>query len=339
MSDGADVAKTVFINDERELRCCWRILAFLVAFLIFTSMLAVIVAVLAMSLPRSGSLIVRLDNDPSSASQLARSFVDTITPLSATLAASLLCARLLEQRPLSSVGYKLHSRWFRDFALGLILGTLTLAVSVGIMAAAGAASFEVQAAASLRLASGFGGLLLFFLLAAAFEELFLRGFVFQAIAHNVGPVAAIGITSIAFSLLHIRNPNVTIFAIFNTVLAGVWLGVAYWLTRSLWFATGLHASWNFAMVWIFGLPVSGLTAFMDFAWFRGQPGAPVWLSGGDYGPEGGLAATTALALSALLIWKSGMFRASPEMLDALRHGSLRKKPESEHEPLERKEPI
>jgi membrane protease YdiL (CAAX protease family) len=338
MSEVAGVAKTIFINDEGELRCGWRILAFMVAFLILTTMIAVLVAAFAMLSPAFGSLFAGRDHDASGLRQLARSFVETTGLLTAAGAASLLCARLLERRTFSSVGYKLHPGWFHDLALGLVLGAITLAIAVGTIAAAGAVSFEVQSGAALRIALGFAGLGLYFLLAAAFEELLVRGFVFQAIAHNVGPVAAIAITSVAFSLLHIGNPNVTIFAILNTVLAGVWLGVAYWLTRSLWLATALHASWNFAMVWIFGLPVSGLTAFVDFACLRGRPGMPVWLSGGDYGPEAGFAATIALALSTIAIGKSGVFRASLEMLAALRHGTPATKNESETFQLELKEP-
>ena len=314
MSDSADAAKTIFVNDEGELRCGWRALAFLVAFLILSSILAVFVAALGAFFPAIGSLISRAQTDTSIAHRLAGSFLSTITLLTAALVASLLCARLLERRSLSSIGYKLHSGWLRDVALGLILGTVSLALSVGIMAGAGAASFEVNAGDTLRLAWSFSVLLLFFLLAAAFEELLLRGFVFQALAHNLGPVAAIAITSVAFSLLHIGNPNVTFFGMFNTILAGVWLGVAYWMTRSLWLATALHASWNFAMVFIFGLPVSGLTSFIELALLQGRPGSPVWLSGGDYGPEAGAAATAALLAATLVVWKSGLFHPSSEML-------------------------
>ena len=110
------------------------------------------------------------------------------------------------------------------------------------------------------------------------------------------------------------------FSTINTMLAGIWLGIAYLMTRSLWLPTALHWSWNFAMVFIFGLPVSGLTTLSEFAWLRGVVGEPVWVSGGSYGPEAGLAATLALILSTLAIWKSGLFAASGEMLLAIRHG-------------------
>ena len=39
--------------------------------------------------------------------------------------------------------------------------------------------------------------------------------------------------------------------------AGVMLGAAYMLTRSLWLPMGLHAAWNFTQGEVFDIPVSG----------------------------------------------------------------------------------
>jgi hypothetical protein len=74
------------------------------------------------------------------------------------------------------------------------------------------------------------------------------------------------------------------------------------------------------MVFVFGLPVSGFTTLDQLAWLRGTTGEPMWLSGGSYGPEAGLAATAGLVLSTLAIYKGGLFSASDEMITAIRHG-------------------
>ena len=245
-----------------------------------------------------------------------------ITNLVAALIATALSARLLEHRSLASVGYKLHRGWRRDFALGSLIGAALLALAVGIEAAAGAVSFDVQTRDGWFLIRAFALLFCFFLIAGAIEELLFRGFAFQALVHNIGPFVAIAFTSTLFGLAHIRNDNVTAFSTINTMLAGVWLGVAYLMTRSLWLATALHYSWNLVMVFVFGLPVSGIKLFSHLAWLNGQAGSPVWLSGGDYGPEGGTAATIVLIISTLAIWKSGLFAPSEEMLAAIRHGSI-----------------
>src|SRR6185369_14096246 len=160
----------------------------------------------------------------------------------------------------------------------------------------------------------------FFLAAGAFEELLFRGFAFQALTHNLGGAAAIGITAVFFGAAHIGNDNASVFSTINTILAGVWLGLAYLITRSLWLATALHYSWNFAMAFVFGLPVSGFTTFDGVSWLQGHSGSPLWVSGGSYGPEAGMCSTVALLVSTMVIWRSGFFKASPEMLAAIKHG-------------------
>ena len=66
-------------------------------------------------------------------------------------------------------------------------------------------------------------------------------------------------TSVLFGLAHIMNPNATWFSSFAiAVEAGLLLGGAYMLTRSLWLPMGLHAAWNFTQGEIFDVPVSGI---------------------------------------------------------------------------------
>ena len=66
-------------------------------------------------------------------------------------------------------------------------------------------------------------------------------------------------TSALFGIAHIFNPNATWFSSFGiAVEAGVLLGGAYMLTRSLWLPMGLHAAWNFTQGEIFDVPVSGI---------------------------------------------------------------------------------
>ena len=305
----------------------------------------------------------------------------------AVVAATAVCAPLLEHRSFASVGFKLHRGWWRDFLLGCATGGAAIALSVGIIKLGGAVAFErashaeapmrrpdIQAAhlthllswadherklavranadtpEDARRARAFGaqgiGLCrtehmffgeerlpimrsmilagavaaLFFLVAAAFEELLFRGFVFQALEHNIGPITALALTSVPFGIAHLGNPSATVFSTINTVLAGLWLGAAYLATRSLWLTTGLHFSWNFVMAICFGLPVSGLVTVDRLAMVNGRSGSPEWLSGGSYGPEGGFAATMVLMVATAWIWRSRIFLPSDEMLDSLKHG-------------------
>lgn len=318
----ADSFIAIFINDEKELRSGWRALLFFVTFALAIMLLTGITETLARLIPslrflRGGALP---DVPISERLQLLATLFAQTEILVAALIASAVCGRWLERRTLASVGYKLHRGWARDFGLGSLIGAAALALTVGLETAAGAAHFTVQTTAAGPLALGAGYLFVFFLFAGAFEELVFRGFIFQALTHNIGALPAVGITAVLFGAAHVDNTNFSAYAFINTVLAGVWLGVAYLKTRSLWLATALHYSWNFAMVFIFGLNVSGIPTFERLAWLHGESRPPLWISGGEYGPEAGVAATLALLISTLLIWKIGGLRATDEMLAAIRHG-------------------
>ncbi|MGA9773336.1 MAG: CPBP family intramembrane glutamic endopeptidase [Blastocatellia bacterium] len=329
MSDQKEVASKInkvvgkiFINEERELRSGWRVLIFFLLFLLAAILLNTLLDAIASVFPPVRNLLREPDNEEEASARLVLYYsVGQIANLAAALAASALCARLFERRSLASVGYKLHRGWLRDFALGSLIGAASLALAVGIEAAAGAVRFDVSTRGGWFLVWAFLFLFFFFLVAAAVEELLFRGFPFQALLHNNGWFVAIAVTSILFGLAHIDNANASLFSVINTILAGVWLGIAYLMTRSLWLVTALHYSWNLAMIFIFGLPVSGLKSFSQFAWLRGQAGAPVWLTGGDYGPEAGVAVTIVLIISTAAIWKSRLFAPSEDMLEATRHGS------------------
>jgi membrane protease YdiL (CAAX protease family) len=315
MSEVSDIASRVLMSEEGELRSVWRALIFLFAFMLAQMLLS--------SLTQAVGAGRQLQPEALSAAS-ARSLIYLILErtelLASVVAASALCARLLERRSFASIGYKLHRGWLRNFALGSLIGTATLMIAVMVELGAGAATFKAQAKSFGTMAFGLAALFIYFVIAAAAEELLFRGFAFQAFLHNLGPTAAVAISSSAFGLAHLTNPNPTVLSTLNTILAGIWLAVAYIATRSLWLPTALHYSWNLAMVFIFGLPVSGITNLSELALMSGQTRGPLWLSGGSYGPEGGAAATLAMILSTLVISKSGLFAPDQDMLAAIKHG-------------------
>ncbi len=321
MSDPHEVARYIFINDENELRSGWRILLFLICFIMTAALLTGLARAFSTLFPSLDFIFVMpSQSDHPSTHAVLNLLVSNLMTLAAALIASAICARTLEHRSLGSVGFKLHRGWPRDFGLGSTMGAASLAIAVGIAASAGALTFAVQTREVAPFVRGLFIASLFFVIAAATEELIFRGFPFQALVHNLGGAKAVAITSLIFGMAHVANPGASVFSTINTVLAGIWLGLAYLMTRSLWFATALHWSWNFAMVFIFGLPVSGLTTLGGLAWLTGTPGDPSWISGGSYGPEAGVAATIALILSTFAIWKSGLYTPSEDMLVAIKHG-------------------
>jgi membrane protease YdiL (CAAX protease family) len=134
--------------------------------------------------------------------------------------------------------------------------------------------------------------------AALGEELLLRGYVFAVLRESVGWRWTLIATSIVFGLLHIPNPGSDPQSITLVMLAGFFLGSILLATRSLYAATLAHFAWNWFMAAGLHSPVSGLPVLAPD--YRVIDAGPDWLTGGRWGPEGGLAA--AFGMFAVLIY-------------------------------------
>jgi hypothetical protein len=158
------------------------------------------------------------------------------------------------------------------------------------------------------------GSLLIFVLGAAAEEVWFRGYPLQTLLRAWTFWIALIPSCVFFALVHLLNPNVAPrFTFINTLLAGVWLAVAYLRTRSLWFPLGVHWAWNWTMGALFGIPVSGITKITPAPLLRMTDTGPVWLTGGSYGLEGGAICTLILIISTIFIWRTSLLSATPEL--------------------------
>jgi membrane protease YdiL (CAAX protease family) len=134
--------------------------------------------------------------------------------------------------------------------------------------------------------------------AALSEEIMFRGLPLVLMASALGRGSALVLVAgLVFALFHSLNPGVTSLGLGNIALAGIFLGVAFYAPGGLWTAFGAHLGWN-ATLAALDAPVSGLP--FDIPLLDYCAGDPVWLSGGRFGPEGGLIATFAIT-AALLV--------------------------------------
>lgn len=134
--------------------------------------------------------------------------------------------------------------------------------------------------------------------AALAEEMMFRGLPMVVAARVLGRGRAIVLLSVLFALAHIRNPDVTAAGLGNIALAGIWLSLAFFSPGGMWTAFGAHLGWN-ATLAALAAPVSGLP--FDIPYIDYRMGRPVWLTGGAFGPEGGLLATVALTVTVVLV--------------------------------------
>ena len=93
--------------------------------------------------------------------------------------------------------------------------------------------------------------------AACSEELLFRGYGFAVMRERFGWQVAVGVTSLAFALLHLTNPGAGAQSLALVALAGVWLGVVRVVTESLWATGAAHFGWNAVMALVLHTPVSG----------------------------------------------------------------------------------
>lgn len=186
--------------------------------------------------------------------------------------------RFIDKESFRSMGF--YPKGFRkQVLLGLGLGALIMA--------AGFASLvflnEIQCTGTNVVP---GNILLgicFFVLVAFSEELLLRGYILNNLMKSMNRMLALLISSVFFSLLHIMNPSFSWFSFFNILLAGIFLGLPYVYTQSLWLPVALHFSWNFFQGTIFGFNVSGQTTYSLFTQTRVSD--TIW-NGGKFGFEG-----------------------------------------------------
>lgn len=209
-------------------------------------------------------------------------------------------------------------------ALGAGLLGLTVALIAALPTSSAVVVFEPRVPWSLLV--WFPALVV----AAAWEEVAFRGYAFQWLVRGTGNLIAwaasyvvpldpdalgqllakigwVALFSLAFGAAHGSNPDASWLAVVNTVLAGVWFGVAVLRSGALWFAIAMHFAWNFTQGCFFGLPISGLggpeSGFVVPTVLVTTLDGPAWATGGGYGVEASVPCTVvlfvAIAVSAL----------------------------------------
>lgn len=215
--------------------------------------------------------------------------------------------RFAERRSLMSLGFGVSGP-LRRIAIGLAAGLGLFSLSTLVPAAFGFYVLEEQPLAWA------GALLLFCAwgVQGTAEELLLRGWMLPVLGARYNWIAGVLVSSAAFAILHGLNPNIGPVAVLNLALFG--LLTAFWALREggIFGVSALHVIWNWSQTNLYGLSTSGMRieAGLLMDW---EESGPDWLTGGAFGPEGGLAVSAALLLSiAWLLWISRRAVDSPE---------------------------
>ena len=128
------------------------------------------------------------------------------------LTSNFFALRIYERQPLVSIGLRWSAAARRNLALGLAGGMGSAALVVGLPLLAGAAHLRVDDGTSFS-AGRFLFVALLLLLGATGEEMFFRGYGFQALLEAWGPYTTILPVGAIFALLHGGNPGSTPLAL------------------------------------------------------------------------------------------------------------------------------
>lgn len=258
----------VFLN-KTGLRAGWRLLIFAAIFLVLWTVSIFLIGLFLR--PTRGVF--------SPSAQFLGEFAGF---LAAFLAAWIMSH--VEARPMGVYGLAARGAFGKHFWYGCLFGFCEIIALIGLIAAFGGYTFGSLAEHGGAIAKWalFWGV--FFVVVGLFEEFFFRGYALYTAADGIGFWPAAVLLSVSFGAVHFQNSGEGWVGVAGVVFAGLFWSFTLKRTGSLWFALGMHATFDFGETFLFSVPDSGMIfpGHLSNATLHG----PNWLTGGTPGPEG-----------------------------------------------------
>lgn len=228
------------------------------------------------------------------------------------IAVTFLAARLLDRRRFGDLGLRPRRGYAGDVAIGTTIGAACMFAIAVVEDSCGWATYapgRVDVAGLESMLPALGSTLSVFVGVAVFEELLFRGYYLTNLAeglasrgatsHRVAAVVAVFVSSLTFGLAHATNPSVTPLAVTLIAFGGVLLAVGYVMQGDLAIPIGVHLGWNFFQNAL-DMPVSGQTQLGRIGLVIRTETGPDVITGGAFGPEGGVTGAFAMLLGIAL---------------------------------------
>jgi uncharacterized protein len=273
----------IFLNDE-GLRAGWRVLIYL-AFVA--------------GLEFGGGMVMR---------QFVRPVRGVFSPgylfsqevfTFAVLFGAALIMSWIERRPVGVYGLPARDAFGKLFWQGWILGLCEVTALIGLIAALRGYSFGMLAVHGGEIVRWSLLWSAFFVVVGLFEEFAFRGYTLYTLADGIGFWPAAILLSALFGAVHLSNPGEGWIGAASVMTIGLILAFALRRTGNLWFAVGLHASFDFGETFLYSVPNSGIV--FDGHLSKASLDGPRWLTGGTVGPEGSIFSFLTMAILALVI--------------------------------------
>jgi membrane protease YdiL (CAAX protease family) len=126
-----------------------------------------------------------------------------------------------------------------------------------------------------------------FVLVGVAEGFAFSGYPLFALARGLGFWPAAALLAVVFGGLHFAvNAGENWLGSVSLVIVSLLVAFTLRRTGSLWFAIGIHAAWDWAQSFLYGVPDSGIAVagHLLSPSFQGSP----WMTGGTAGPEASL---------------------------------------------------
>ncbi|HEV2103353.1 MAG TPA: CPBP family intramembrane glutamic endopeptidase [Candidatus Acidoferrum sp.] len=205
----------------------------------------------------------------------------------------------IERRSAGDYGLPLAEAFGKKFWLGMLLGLAEISLLIGLISAFGGYSFGSLALSSKGIV-GYGLLhLVFFTMVGFFEEFAFRGYTQFTLADGLGFWPAALVLSLGFGAVHLHNPGEGPVGAASVALVGIFFAFTLYRTGSLWYAVGLHASFDWGETFLFSVPNSG--TFMQGHLSNSILHGAKWLTGGTVGPEGSVFCFLTMGLQFLIV--------------------------------------
>ncbi|MFC1785353.1 lysostaphin resistance A-like protein [Candidatus Neomarinimicrobiota bacterium] len=279
--------KNIFVNpSENRLRTGWRILIFIIIFLAIAKILNILIKLLGG--PPEDKILSEL---------LKSAFLIIVTFI-----AVFICRKFIDKKSFKSFGLEFKKNGLTDLLIGFLISGLLISMVFLALNIMGYVEIENFGYDILYINTIITSLLWFFIIGISvswFEELTFRGYLLQNLTDGIGIKWAALLSSVIFGLLHLLNPNASVLPGIIIILITFLLVLGWLRTGQLWIPFGLHAGWNFFMGPIFGFPVSGM---VEDSLLKLTITGPEWITGGDFGPEGGFLVLPIIGIGFILLF-------------------------------------
>ena len=206
---------------------------------------------------------------------------------------------LIERRSPGVYGLPIAEAFGGKFWLGMLLGVVEVSVLIGLISAFGGYSFGSLALSGPDIVRWGLFHILLFTFVGFFEEFMFRGYMQYTLGDGIGFWPAAILLSLGFGAVHLGNPNEGPVGAASVALVGLFFAFTLYRTGNLWYAVGLHASFDWGETFLFSVPNSGLV--MQGHLSNSLLHGPKWLTGANIGPEGSIFCFLTMALQFLVV--------------------------------------